>query len=435
MGDRFVVASDFHLGRGIREKGSGPRLELFRHDAAFSSFIDDIRRRAEEDSYALNLIILGDFLDFPRVPSAPGTRAGSDDDAVAKLREIALGHPDVFMSLARFLESGGILHLLPGNHDVELLRPAVRAAVQRTLDPAGAGEIRWYPWFMLIPDLLYAEHGNQYHDINSFPALVEIERVPISGAARPIGALYDEHVIHLTQLVGARSASSTIRLSNLIGILGRNPTMLARSIPSQARFGIQLVAQGLAMRKPIGGRRRRRYRQEDLEPFATRMDLPIDAVIAIDRIAEEIASGFWGRLGRGIGTMARTRIAGRKAGSSGERDLGFPSSPAQRATLLRDVAGEIDRILANAGRNAPFYVFGHTHLADCAPVNGGNSSAICLNAGSWLVTQADSFDLTSEQPLMTFIEIDRNPGHNPTARLMIWDDQQGRPEAYAPNHA
>jgi len=223
------------------------------------------------------------------------------------------------------MDAGGVLHILPGNHDVELMRPAVRAELLRTLDPRGAGEIRWYPWFMLIPDLLYAEHGNQYHDINSFPALVEMERTAISGATRPIGALYDEHVIHLTQLVDARSASSTIRISSLIGTLASNPAVFARSLPMQARFTYRFLAQGLAMWKPVGNRRRQTYRQEDLAPFAERMDLTVDTVIELDRIAEEIASGFWRRLRRGLWAMVRRRIGGRQPGAERVDDLGFPS--------------------------------------------------------------------------------------------------------------
>ena len=430
---RYIVISDLHLGRGLLEENQpGPALELFRHDGAFARFVDDARRRAADDGYIPNLILLGDFLDFPRVPSPSGTRAGTDAEAIARLDQITRGHPAVFESLTRFMDAGGVLHVLPGNHDVELMRPEVRASLLRTLDPRGAGKILWYPWFMLIPDLLYAEHGNQYHDINSFPALVEMEHTPISGATRPIGALYDEHVIHLTQLVDAHSASSTIRISRIFGTLARNPAMFARSLPMQTLFTFRFLAQGLAMWRPVGSRRRKRYRTEDLAPYAGRMNLPVDTVIEIDRVAAEIASGLWRRLRHGAWVMARRKIGGRQSAAERVDDLGFPSSPAQRAALLREVAGRIDNILAAAGKQAPFYVFGHTHLADCSPIGASTAGATCLNSGSWLASRRLDANRDIEQPLMTFVEIDRVPERHPSARLLIWDDERGSPEPYIP---
>jgi hypothetical protein len=59
------------------------------------------------------------------------------------------------------------------NHEVELATPAVQRKLRTLLAapehsvPDAVG-VRFHLWGYHVPELLYAEHGNHYHDVNSF---------------------------------------------------------------------------------------------------------------------------------------------------------------------------------------------------------------------------------------------------------------------------
>ena len=137
-----------------------------------------ISPRLDSSGVQLHLVLLGDVFDFLRLEShaAPQHRYSLDSSpatAVEKLRRIAAGHAEFFQALGRLLDAGGFLELLPGNHDIELIRQPVQsvfkelvaAACQKTITTEQ--QIRFHPWVLYVPGVFYAEHGQQHHFINT----------------------------------------------------------------------------------------------------------------------------------------------------------------------------------------------------------------------------------------------------------------------------
>ncbi len=113
--------------------------------------------------------------------------------SVAKLCAIYNGHRTFFQALAWWVGRGHRLVVIPGNHDLELVWPAVqtkfeellayhhRESVRHEWEAAGAKGKRPEPdlaafngridfsrqWFYYKPGAFYAEHGHQYDNVNA----------------------------------------------------------------------------------------------------------------------------------------------------------------------------------------------------------------------------------------------------------------------------
>jgi hypothetical protein len=162
-GSTIVIVSDLHLGAGHSVSSWGPGFgDEFSEDQAFGDFVRCLSSRGW-----CRLVFLGDTFDFLRVP-VTGTRTGlfarSDAEAVSQLDRIAAAHPAVIRALSAALAAGVPIDFVSGNHDAELIRPAVR---ERLCALLGA-QVSFHPWILYIPGLLYAEHGHHHHDINTF---------------------------------------------------------------------------------------------------------------------------------------------------------------------------------------------------------------------------------------------------------------------------
>jgi UDP-2,3-diacylglucosamine pyrophosphatase LpxH len=159
----IFIVSDLHLGAGHSAASWGPGFsDGFTDDQAFGDFLRCISSRGW-----CRLVLLGDTFDFLRVP-VTGARTGlfarSDAEAVTQLDRIAASHPAVIRALSATLAAGVPIDVVSGNHDAELIRPAVR---ERLCALLGA-QVSFHPWILYIPGLLYAEHGHHHHDINTF---------------------------------------------------------------------------------------------------------------------------------------------------------------------------------------------------------------------------------------------------------------------------
>lgn len=91
-----------------------------------------------------------------------------DYKTIWKLLEIVTGHEPVFEALAGWIEDGGRLVFLKGNHDLELHWPLVRRALRYTLgrraglDRAVARERIEFEEESLLSDNVYIEHGHRW---------------------------------------------------------------------------------------------------------------------------------------------------------------------------------------------------------------------------------------------------------------------------------
>jgi UDP-2,3-diacylglucosamine pyrophosphatase LpxH len=163
-----VVISDLHIGEGPERS----HLDQFLWDTEFERLLGEI---IPQGDWPATLVINGDFIDFPQVmPSrlrhCQGDRFGAtEEESVDRLDAvIKKGHPQIMPALRTYLEKGGQVLLLPGNHDAEFYFPGVLDLFRRRLGDAS------YPAFQFVTEGeiheqgIHIEHGHQYSYDNRF---------------------------------------------------------------------------------------------------------------------------------------------------------------------------------------------------------------------------------------------------------------------------
>ena len=328
---------------------AGPRDD-FEEDEALAAFLDDIAHAARTGNERRALLLLGDILSFPKL---------TGEGAAGKLEAAARDHREVFAALARVASAGVDLDLVVGNHDAELLDASVQSRL-RELVPG----LRVHPWIYYLPGWVYAEHGQQHHDLNRMPELLDPSFVDRGDPVpAPLGS---ELAAYLFQLGRARH-------ENPAGVAGATWRFAARAARSVARM------QRAKGRTPT---------DRALEPYAERIGVPAEALAALaTSSAAAPADAIW--------RLARRRGGGRYMVDAAVRTHG---------TLLR------------FGAPARFYVFGHTHLAADVSLEDGAEPARYVNAGTWSTLRPPA---EGSQTGLGFLEITRRGGAQ-TAELKSW---------------
>jgi len=365
--ERLVLVSDLHLGGGAEAArwGSG-FADPFDEDAAFVQFLAHLHAR---DAGPCRLVMLGDTVDFLRVPVI-GPRAGlyarNDAEASGQLDRIHAAHGTVFGALAGTLASGVPVDFVVGNHDVELARPAVQDRLRDLLadhgcPPSALRQLRFHPWGYHLRGVLYAEHGNHYHDINTFERPLHPFRNDV--AERPPAA----------------------RLGGVRRVAAGGP----------ARSWRRDVVADLLPRGRLGPVARAEYRAS-LLAYAEEVGLAAEVV------------GWLHDLGH----TSFVRIARRLLKS---RLLGGPSFSEQ----LPHVAALVHEVLSSRGQAASFYIFGHAHVAMHVRLAGPH--AHYLNTGTWSTDRREPTSASGPDPAhRTWVEIEPGGGGPPVAKLMSW---------------
>lgn len=374
-----LLLSDLHLGAGPAANGIPDDFDA---DEAFASFAASLCATARAAPGPRRLVVLGDLLDVQRLARREPPARDPAAAALARIERIAEGHPAVFSSLGDLVRAGYRLEIVPGNHDLDLMRPAAQGRLRDLLcggDRRLGARVRFSPWLVHVPGVLYAEHGSQYHDINRLPMLLTPWR------DGPQGALDEPFGAHL----GAGDGRS--------GIAGA--ANLARAALADTRL------------RNIRGRRAamRRYRERTLAPYARDVGLPPGALARVDEVSEASSR-----------RMA-TRIARRIATGRGGYDLRAP-------------AREIHGLLSARGADVRHYVFAHSHAADRTPLAAGSEAgreAVYLNTGTWSIPRPRP-GLEHSAQRMTYVRIAplRHAGE-PTATLMRWNAAAARHETLA----
>jgi hypothetical protein len=189
MGNRYLVVSDLHLSDVENHadgwkayKGSG-----YLFDSDFAELLQRFVGEAAADD-ALTLVLNGDIFDFDLVTAVPADppwpvsrsqrRRGlhpSAEKSAWKLGHILSFHPLFLRSLADFLCLGHRVVYVLGNHDREFFFDEVQAEFLEALKQActdgktfDEAQVQFEPWFFLVKDEIYAEHGQQYDYYSSF---------------------------------------------------------------------------------------------------------------------------------------------------------------------------------------------------------------------------------------------------------------------------
>jgi len=460
-GHDFIIVSDLHMSSGYDPRvGAFHLQEDFFNDAAFARFLDNLCERAGKERRKWRLLILGDLFDFARVElSSLRTQDHHDTSekiTLAKLNRIAAGHSEFFEALGRFVAEGFQLDLVPGNHDIDLMRPSAQARfkelVAESCDrPEVKTGITFHAWIYFVPGVLYAEHGHQYHDINWWPTLLRPYQPDNPGTIElPLAPQFEQYLFNLIKAIDPSAEEVKQPLRYILRVFKARPVAALATWREHVRFASTVSSYLANLASVELARRRAAYHEEALQPYAALSGLTYGAVVAIDEVAAVTAKSIKRRLlGKllfgpvlrslpSLGALAAMYTALRRvpassgsfvmfaAGALGlaRREGRFVPSAARSSTYLRDVPLKVDRVLQAANQGVPYYVFGHTHIAEQFPV--GNSVASYLNSGTWinLVATPD----TGRKPF-TFVQITREPATGtPIGRLLVWNDAAGRPE-------
>jgi UDP-2,3-diacylglucosamine pyrophosphatase LpxH len=183
------VISDLHIGAGpLDDCDTGCEDAL----------VDFIRNLSTSSTDGSELVLNGDSFDF--VQASPWKEAGfeasspegiplcfTEETSLRKARSIIDSHPRIFSALSSYVANGNArLTILPGNHDVDLYWPSVRAAISEAMgNPAN---LHWHMERRYIPERaphVLIEHGHQYDPVNAFFDCRTQPAMEYWGSARP----------------------------------------------------------------------------------------------------------------------------------------------------------------------------------------------------------------------------------------------------------
>ena len=312
---RAVVLSDLHLGAAATAT-----------DDAFISFVEWLTQDARRDAAPCRLVLLGDLLDLLHAPR--GAR-----DPLAALDAVAGRHRSALAALGVAAAHGVVVDIVPGNHDSELVEPHLQEHLRALVaDAAGTStarlrsSFRVRPWFLLVPGLLYAEHGSQYHALNAVAD-------PLAPFGRwsgrlPLGAVLDDFLGEAERSARARALPRVVPAAlHALAHRGRTDASTAAS----------------------------------LNGCAQEAGLSAEAPAALRRLADD----SWAALLRN----ARAAL------------LGCTEYVESRQ---RQAVAAIHEILAREGKHVPVYVFGHTHHIGYRAIHSDGARLLWFNGGAWV---------------------------------------------------
>lgn len=458
----LVVLSDLHLSAGYDERtGTFDRNEDFFYDGAFARLLAYLRGRAEREGRRWRLVLLGDIFDFLQVelPGQQGPLDTGERVTIAKLSRIARGHPRFFAGLGEWVAAGFGVDFVPGNHDIELIRPSLQKRFVELVAAAGGGErsaklIRFHPWIYYVPGLVYAEHGHQYDDVNSFRTQL---RPFLDGTGQqidvPLGSYFVAYLFNRIEKIDPFADNVKPATAYLSWAFQAHPVRAVATLGSHLSLLFRVLRGSHDEASGTVEAARRAYREQYLRAHAPEVGLPYEVLEAIDRGAaipamtnrrRELSAMLFRPIVRMLPVLgallavqqAVVRIGPRMrslslvaAGVLGliwrERQV---LRPATRETgELHKAARRIDRILRREGLGVPFYVFGHTHQPEQYPLARGRVPPRYVNSGTWAPTVLAEFELLATRESFTFVEITPPAGDLPArAQLMAWNDDAGR---------
>jgi UDP-2,3-diacylglucosamine pyrophosphatase LpxH len=338
----WVVASDLHLGDGGDRPGA----------PAFATFLtDEIAVRSAPG----RLLLLGDTFELLYRGGWSGS-GNAAEWAVGRLDELAAGYPAVFAALRACLHRGWRLELVCGNHDMVLCRDEVRDHLAKLLDDRHRRRLDFHTWFRLVPGVFYAEHGNQHHDLNRFPAILHH-----ADLRRP------EHIF----------------VPPLVVAHGRARPAVARAL--------------LAARSHERFARSPRYR-EHLRRQADRVGLPVATVAALHETSRLRLPAVARRLARRA--LSRSREAAPDA-------------------YLVEGARRVHAVLTRSACAVPFYLFGHSHHARSLPLDAPGAAARYVNSGTWSAAVRGAGPDRSDPTRYPYLEVEAGPD-GPSVALRYW---------------
>ena len=412
----LLVVSDLHIGEELLPGASVERKRGV--ELASTAFREFLRYHAarRRDGRPWRLVVAGDLFDFMSVAIAPTPElpAKTADErshglahgiatGVLRMRAIGEAHRGLLADVVRFAAAGHRVDVVVGNHDIELLAPAVAAEFAAQLRAAGATDreqarIRVVPWFVHVPGVAWIEHGHVYDEGCSF----EFNLAPFDPATGRLIHNADHAAVRYLNTAMPDVDPSAIEEWGFWGFMAFGWTMgwrqFRRVFASYLEFvGALVHARTLHQSFKRRDARRREHR-ERLARIASDSGLPIDTLRAVDRLARAPLTTGWRRLAQmimldrlgiliatvlavvallvvlpfGWGFAASAAVIGVAAGF----DMLMGKHNVASQLPMRAVPRRLARVI-----DAPVIVFGHTHDPRWQVVDEGH---IYVNGGTWL---------------------------------------------------
>jgi len=383
--------------------------------------------------------------------------------AVAQLQIVAAGHPEFFQALGRFAAAGFHVDIVLGNHDVELLYGAVQSRFVELVSEASGDtdaheRITFYPWIYHLRGVLYAEHGNQYDDVNSFRRPLKPYLPDEPGHVElPLGSYFVKDLFNRVEDVDPFADNWRPVNQYILWSFRVHPVLALLTLGHFLRFlfivGTSVRSRGAGQEKELQAA----YHRDVLRPYAEGVGISYEGLVAIDGLSATPALSSRIRLLKSLvfepllpalpllgGLIAlykgvrsrRTPAHVRSLALFGGGILGLAwrerrllMSSSQPFGYLHRAAHSIHRILRAEHLETPFYVFGHTHTAEQFPLGIGEHAPRYINSGTWTPVLHSTFDLLGARERFSFAQITHHPQTGrPLASLQFWNDAAGRSE-------
>ncbi|MDQ3004205.1 MAG: hypothetical protein M3R47_02290 [Chloroflexota bacterium] len=403
----LIILSDLHLS-AVQDINSSHCVarEGFHYDAAFSHFIDHLLARVKSEGAECQILILGDFLDFlhTKVPlTESNLLTTTEASSLQKLKAIINAHPLVFEALKRFAATGFRLNVVPGNHDIDLMRPSVQELLKESIKTESSTNIHFHSWIYHIPRVLYAEHGHQYHDINAYTTLIAPSRRGNENELElPVGAYFDMYLFHLIEHIKPPTENINAPLRYLFNSYLKHPLKLITTFPDLCKFFYAVFRQ-FAYRGSRPFRiMRQKYQEKVLSSYAASTGLSYKTCVALDQLAE----------------VNNNKMVRRLLGNALSKSDSIKSGYLYPKALL------ISRILRSENKEVPFYLFGHSHQPAKVALDD-RFDTFYLNSGTWSSPSYPGFP--GDRSLFPFVEIEWENNKRPSATLMQWDEIKQKP--------
>lgn len=458
----LIVLSDVHLGSDLvhhaRPDAPARSETSVRRDRDLVALLEWYRARRNGDR-PWRLVIAGDLVDFAGMSVAASPDevetelteeekvnglGSAADHTLAKLRQVAAHHRDVFVAFARFVEAGNTLVVVRGNHDLEFHWEPVQRAfcdMLRAHAPIDAGAVEFSEWFYYEEGLVYIEHGHQYDDYCSFDHV--LHPVLPSDPRRSHRSLSDillRYVVRPTRGMresGHESASvvSYLRFASRLGVrgvyhLGRRFVIANLALLTMWREHMSEAASWMHReheRKMALLAEARKISLEKLRALASLHRPPVTrslfrllAGVMLDRVAFGVVAliaAIWLLAVQwtptlGIGALVVVALLVPLAWLWRRARVAIDASAA-----LREGAGAVAKLLPTA-----FVVMGHTHLPEVRRHPSRDGDGVYVNLGAWAEEDSEDGEPTTLPATRTHFVVHHVDGR-PVAALMSWHDE------------
>jgi len=462
----YLVVSDLHLRGGFNNPTEG----LYHFDAEFADLLRYYRlHRASTRPWTL--IIDGDFIEFRYVtdlpePSHPFLRGATFSKGEARYgpgteadksrwkldRILRSSHPQLLLSLARFIAEGNHVIVLRGNHDTEMIWPEVQEHFQRLIaehHPADVGylamkeavaqRLQFAPWFWYVPDMLYVEHGCQYDRFCAFEyflnPVVPARPTCIENSISDLSIRYFANQIKLLDAMAVENIRSASEY--FLWVLRGHWAFIPRALRLYAGMVRRILAKS-GRPDPDAERSVRAEHERRLADADARLGLPPGSTAAVHALhatpvmrSVSLALRFLGIDLFACGGLLLVilvyllaayplRLSLPAAGVAAAAGAVLVVVGARRARRILDyenLRGVADRIAQHF--NVPYVVFGHSHQAGQWQLSNGGTY---FNVGTWVPLAKNAyfvyFAITGE-------------GADRSGRLWRWNKAAARPEEFS----